>query len=205
MNEIWLPSKSIHLPPPTKAELATTKVLSGLVEIGAWDKAGQLYHQVRELSHSPVKQFLHFVMSGWSRQTLSITDFTNTGRNIISSSEMDANGGFEGIRVGTNATTVDITDYFLAANIADGTASGEFIYQSSQFDADITVSDPDCTFDMWRNFTNNSGGSITVRETGIIVAWTGPFYFLAVRDTPTPVVVVDGGGCYVKYTLKITE
>ncbi len=109
-----------------------------------------------------------------------------------------------GIVVGSDNTPVDILDYKLGVKIVGGTESGQLIYQEPLFDSDVTVSDPDCTFDMWRNWNNNSGGSVTVRETGIYT-WTNSDFFCIVRDVPTEITVPDGGGCYVKYTPKITE
>lgn len=215
MKELWLPDKSIHLPSPTKLELGKVPLLGALVEIGAWDRQGKLYHQVREPSRSPVLAFIELLlvqMQPSVSQTIKDpldADHTIAERAQNFNIEAAINVDTRGIIIGTDATAVDILNNKLIALIEDGTASGEMIYQVQQFDATVTIADPDATFDVWRNYNNNSGGTITVRETGIasdMVDSVGAIKkALLIRDTPSSVAVSDGGGCYVKYTLKITE
>ena len=82
-------------------------------------------------------------------------------------------------------------------------------HQAQTWDTDITIADPDATFSCNRNFNNNSGGTITVRETGIQCVGTRTVStaadFLMVRDVPTQVAVPNGGACNVAYLFKISE
>lgn len=208
MSKLYVPDRSIHLPGP--------ELIGFYLEVGAWDKAGKLYHQERIRSRSPVQQFLQILLACMGEQNVAATDFGGESENIdydggsILLALGPINSAARGIVIGTDATAVDMTDSALAAIIAHGTGSGQMIYNAQVCDSTITVADPDATFETYRNFNNNSGATITVRETGIYVnnSVTGTpntDYFLIVRDVPTEVAVVDGGGCYVKYTLKITE
>lgn len=210
MTQLWVPSKDLHLPPVR---------LSGfLLEVGAWDCNHYLFRQERLLCRSPVKQFLQTILgcfrwvdqagvvdTGGTTRTLDVSDFGNGILRL----DAAANTSLYGIVIGTDNTPVDITNSALVAQITHGTGAGQMVHQIMQFDTQVTVVDPNCTFATWRNFNNNSGGSIVVRETGIYVitryVLTSQGVFLIARDIPTSVTVPDGGGCYVKYTLQITE
>ncbi|MBA7543875.1 hypothetical protein ES705_36217 [subsurface metagenome] len=206
MKELWTPSRKLHLPPPT--------MIGFLLETGAWDAKGKLFHQERILSRSPLKQLLQLLLVQFSTATQDVYDITGVERAgaIASAQILNANAGIadalRGCVIGTGNTPVDITDKKLVTQIAHGSGATQMIYNAVVFDATVTVSDPDCTFDMWRNFNNNSGGSITVKETGIYAQFmvgASPYQACLVRDVPAEIVVPDGGGCYVKYTPKITE
>lgn len=217
MNRLYVPDRRLHLPPPSKAELAAVKMLGGLVEIGVWDATGKLVYQKREPSRSPVKQFLQTLLSLMKGTDMAgVQDTGNTTRTLDESEFATCldcgaplNNDDYGIVVGTGSTAVDITDYALETQVVDGSAAGQMVYNAMVLDAAVTVADPNCTFELYRNFNNNSGGSITIRETGIYVLTkytTNQIgYFCIVHDIPTQVAVSDGGGCYVLYTLKITE
>lgn len=200
MKDLWTPSKELHLPPP---------ILIGLnLEIGAWDAKGKLFHQERVLSRSPVKQLLQTLLAQFKISIGAyVKDTSGTLRSLTTSPiQVVSNAGetLWGLVLGTNNTPVDMLDYKLVAQILEGSGAGQLLHQACQFDDDVTVADPDCTFDMWRNFNNNSGASITVKETAVY-AKVSTYYFCIVRDVPTEIVVPDGGGCYIRYTPKITE
>ena len=144
-----------------------------------------------------------------------ITDVGDASRTMVvaSTAALDAiglvNDETDGIVIGTGTTAVDITDSKLVAKIAHGVGAGQMVHQAQTWPAGVTTADPDVTFATNRNFNNNSGGGITVGETGIQfrqgITGSTTADFLAIRDTPTALLVPDGGGCNVSYTLKITE
>jgi len=117
-----------------------------------------------------------------------------------------------GIVIGTDGTAVTISDYAMGSQIHQGTGPGQMDHLATLIAASV-VSDPDCDFLLSRSFANNSGGSITVRESGIYV-WlercVSPFtwydYGCVVRDVfASPQDVPDGGGITINYTLRVTE
>jgi len=206
MKDLWIPDKRIHLPPPN--------LIGFWLEVGAWGGQGRLFHQQQLLSRSPVKQLLQLLLMHMAQASQDVFDIGEIERAgaTANASTFNANGVLgdaeRGIVIGTDNTPVDITDKKLVVPIAHGSAATQMIYNAMAFDAAVTVSDPDCTFDMWRNFNNNSGGSIIVKETGIYGQFNAaatPYKACLVRDVPTQITVPDGGGCYVKYTAKITE
>lgn len=201
MKDLWTPDKRLHLPMP---------VLIGFwLEIGAWDAEGKLFHRERALSRSPTKQLLQLLLSQFNISIGNVVKDTDGVLQSIMTQYMkvQANAGDDnnGLVLGTDNTPVDILDYQLVAQIAEGVGAGQLLHQAVEFDTDVTVADPDCTFDMWRNFNNNSGASITVREAAVYAMAGIAHYFCIVRDVPTEIVVPNGGGCYLKYTPKITE
>lgn len=174
------------------------------VEIGVWDKSGKLIHKQRELSRSPVQQFLELLLAQMSQSNvLTVVDTTGNLRTVSEHEDTfdikSSTSWLWGIVIGTDATAVDITDYQLGAQVTTG-----WVYGAPAIPSAVTVADPDCSFETSRNFNNNSGSSVDIKETGIYCKGM-TFYFLIIRDVPTLVTVPDGGGCYVKYTLKITE
>lgn len=192
------------------------------VRIRVHDKDGNLVHDHEEKSRSLVKAFLAGLLGSMSNANggLSAThnDIAGAGKTISESGATNSvlfkavgavNDDTNGIIIGTTNTAVDITDEKLAAAISDGTASGEMLFGAQTYDTDITVSDPDATFLTSRTFTNSSGGSITVRETGIYGeiedTTNSPFDFCIVRDVPTEVAVSNGSTVTVDYTFKISE
>lgn len=190
-------------------DLPISALIGFWLELGVWDSEGRLIHRQRQLSRSPVKQFLQILLGNFAITIGDVIKDTSGALKGFTAQYMmcTANAGEDGwgIVLGTDNTPVDILDYKLIAQIMEGVGAGQLLHQGSNFDADVTVADPDCTFDMWRNFNNNSGGSIIVKETGIYVRVGTTDKFCIVRDVPSQVTVPDGGGCYIKYTPKITE
>lgn len=183
-------------------------ILRVYYEITAWDRDGKITHRSgRRRSRSFVEQFIQLVLVAFQFAAETIQDTGNTARSQGVSTAIlrctgPANDETQGIVVGTDATAEAITDFNLAALIADGSGAGELLYELQTFDASVTVSAPNASFSFVRNFNNNSGGAIVIAEVGVIVA--ANFDFLILRDTPTSVSVPDGGGARVTYTIQVT-
>ena len=116
-----------------------------------------------------------------------------------------------GIVIGTSNTPVAISDQRMGALITQGLGAGQMDYMAQVINASV-IADPNCDFFMSRQMANNSGGPITVRESGIYVMMErslSPFstaYGCVVRDVfTTPQDVPDGGGITLEYTLRVTE
>ena len=193
MIDLWVPDKKLHLPTPHAEEFGKTGLLCGTIELGAWDRRHRIVQQFREPSRSPVRAFLDILLAQFLQNAISSTDTGGTVRSYSTYASAYATNagsvGTWGVVVGTGTTAVDITDTKLATKIL------------------VTIATVDATsslFVIYRNFSNNSGGSITVGETAIYCT-TNAWIFCLFRDVPTSLAVPDGGGCYVKYTLKITE
>ena len=187
------------------------------------DRYGKVISRERRRSHSFLKQWNQLVAcqmvpwEGFGFPNIKATDGTywpvgigTHGYNFRMNGY--ANADDFGIVIGTGSTPVTVSDYALENQIRQGTGPGQMDHLVCTVAASV-VSDPDCDFLISRSFANNSGGSITVRESGIYV-WmercVSPFTSYAracvVRDVfSTPQVVPDGGGITVNYTLRVTE
>lgn len=210
MGELWVPSKDLHLPPPSAEEFGKTGLLSGALELGAWDKDHKIIQQFREPSRSPVRAMLDIFICQMGNQAVLVTDTGGTSRSITpNAAAYRINAALaddtHGVVIGTGTTVVDMTDTKLVTQILHGSTSGKMVHNAVVVDATITILDPNATFIAYRNFNNNSGGSITVGETALYSNEVSAWKFCIFRDVPTALAVPDGGGCYVKYSLKISE
>lgn len=99
-----------------------------------------------------------------------------------------------GIVVGTGDTAFSVEQYALAALIAQGTGAGQFSYAAQiAFTSAYTAGSKTWKATTSRIYNNNSGGSITVKETGIYGTGTGVIIMFE-RSVLSPTVTVATGG-----------
>ncbi len=109
----------------------------------------------------------------------------------------------KGILIGTDTTSESFESYNLGSLISHGVGGGQVEYSES----DIPVLSWDsgnkkfiCTYT--RRMLNNSGGSITVGEVGLVYA-VGQYRFLFARDVLSPTInLADAEQLTVDYTLE---
>ena len=183
------------------------------------DRYGKVLSRERRKGHSFLKQwnefisYFHFPSSLYPVRTsgspIKLDSHNNNFR--MNGGEGDASLG---IVIGTDNTPVAIDDYAMGAQIAEGYGAGQMHHLITNFTAPA-VSAPNCEYGLSRSIVNNSGGLITVRESGIYHQHSyryGPvgyqFYFYSscgVRDVfATPQDVPDGGSITINYTLRVT-
>jgi len=166
-------------------------------------------------SHSFVVQFLEFFQSLCKAANVTATDVTgaesvlnDVSDDISTKSQYRAGVGNDtfGIVVGTNAgtTAVDNENYALDTKIVTGSGANQLSYQAVTIVAPRTVG-ANIDMDLTRAFVNESGGTITVKEIGIIIKnTTDTKYHLILRDVVTDEDVEDGYTLTVVYTLRTT-
>ena len=122
----------------------------------------------------------------------------------FSSIAADTGGGG---RVGTGNTAVSFDDFELASIIVNGTGAGQMSYQPTITPVVRSWSDPVMTIQHSRFVLNESGGSITVKEVGLI----GGLYvgvtkgrYLVLRDVISDVVVADAESIRTVHQLQVT-
>ena len=197
--------------------------LSVEYEITVRDKNGKVIEHRREESKSLVKNFLLLLNAGFRISTSSVVDTGGTARNTGagygwhrwyhgSYSSIDGYGGWSalagagddtfGIVVGTGDTPVTADDYNLASKIAHGTDAGQLSYNESVL-YDPVVTGTAVRQEFRRQFTNNSGADITVKEIGLIVKTNYDNYLvMIIRDVITPLTIPDGGKSMIRYYIK---
>lgn len=99
-----------------------------------------------------------------------------------------------GIQIGTGDTAFSVEQYAMAALIASGNGAGQMAYtaQSANVTA-YTAGSKTWKTTLSRIFNNNSGGSITVKETGI-TCYGGIVQIFLERSVLSPTVTVATGG-----------
>ena len=185
-------------------------------EIIVRDKNGKVISRQKDEAHSFLVQYNELLAACFAGVGVTIKDTGGTDRTIdaeYTSFNLNAAIGvvLRGIRVGTGSTAVAVGDYALETAIAEGTGAGQLSYQAQTYPINVTVSDPDCTFELKRIIENHSNGTIVVTEIGIYVRCRGDpsatsYYLCIARDVlGSSVSVPVGGTITVIYTWKITE
>lgn len=186
-----------------------------ILELAVKDKDGRTTEQRLMKSKSFVRQFLELLfvqMTGtftpgssyqYHQPVTYIRDVNGYLRPVLASISnygdiFDADAGVGvtdyGIVAGTGTTPPNIDDYDLEPMIAHGSGAGQLSYGAMTFG--LPTSDPTTShFTLTRDFSNGSGGIVTVNEVGVRVRANilrynqslGTGYFLIIRD------VISGG------------
>jgi hypothetical protein len=180
------------------------------------DRKGKIIKDTGEIpSHSYVIQFLELINGYFDGVAITATDVNGAESTLLGTSRIAYYGNLNapatndtfGIVVGTNAglTPVSNTDYKLDTKILHGSAIADKLkYGAVTFTAPAVV---EANIDMVivRTFINDSGGTITVKEIGIICKnTTDTKYHLLLRDVVADEAVLDGYTLTVTYTLRTT-
>ena len=188
-------------------------------EVIVRDCHGKVISRERERAHSFLKQWNEFIWYFHFGGTIYPKITTGSPTKLDSHDDNFRMNGGEGdaslgIVIGTGNTPVAIDDYTMGAKIAEGYGTGQMHHLANAFGTPV-VSPPSCGYSISRIIVNNSGGLITVRESGLYhqhsYRWgpgAGNFYFYfscGVRDVfATPQDVPDVGSITVNYTLQVT-
>lgn len=188
-------------------------------EIILTDIEGRIVKRTGKMpSHSYVKQFLELIYGFFGHVNKAAKDVTGATTQIVDGTstysvtqwgrvDAPASNDTYGIVVGTNAgeTAEDNENYVLDTKILHASEVADKLnYQSVTFVAPAEVND-NIDFDIIRTFINDSGGTITVKEIGIIIKQIAPTrYHLVLRDVVTAEDVLNGYTLTVVYTLRTT-
>ncbi len=200
-------------------------MLSLLLQTQILDKDKNIIKQKAFIAQSFVSNFLACLMRNMKQNSVTMIDTSTTERtvsvtdNFLSTiiaggtTELSANQQSTGdsadnigLLVGTSVSATTWNQSSMVSKIAHGTGSGELEYFGG-FIGDVVLSGADAYFDIERIFRNNSGGSIDVKEFGL-VGLISTYGYLYVRDAFTDsgdwATVADGEYLKVTYRLKIT-
>lgn len=185
-------------------------LVTAFYQVTVSDTSGRVVQNYKRKSDSYVAAMNDFL--GWTFLTGSMTgviDTSNTSRSVAATRPTQVvNTGTTnvyGLVVGTGTNAVAISDYQLQTIIANGTGAGQLSYFAMSAVVPNT-SGGTRSFTLTRAFKNNSAGSITVNELGLIM-WetTDSWYFLIVRDViGGGQVVTVGQTLTITYTIAIT-
>jgi len=173
---------------------------------------GQVLDMTEQEIDSYVENFLNLGSAVWGNQQVSgVTDTGGSTRTLASGGNANrvwnANGAQgstdHGIQIGDDGTTETVTDTALGNQLTTGISYGATTISPA------SVAAPNATLDITRTFTNNTGGSVTIREVGVAFRHDDSNVnrrrFLGLRDTGSPLQTVsDGNNTTVEYQLSIT-
>jgi hypothetical protein len=199
--------------------------LSAVLELIVRKPDGTIRERRELKSQSFVRQFMDllWVQMGMV-QEVSYLELRDVNNNLLPvafssinfSTDALANDDLYGILVGTGAVAPTINDYALGTQIADGVGAGELQHGAVTYGmptASATVSH----FTITRDFSNASGGVVTVNEIALYVkghqAWISDYddrdaldqYFMTIRDViGGGIAVPNGDTLTVNYRLQAT-
>jgi len=191
------------------------------------DSNGNIVNIHRQRSHSPTKNFiLYFVPIYYLySNNISITITTTSGTTYTNSSNPAFGISYPSnqsnmpsylvmIAVGSGSQSNAYNAYNLAAPIANGTGTGQLVYGSPSISTSITVSGSSAYFYISQTFNNNSGGTVTITEVGIITGISQLIVTGSVVGSTTqllmwydvlssPISVPNGGSVTIYYTFTV--
>jgi len=177
------------------------------INIKDYDKDGKLFNEEEHECHSFVIAFIDLLNVQFTQASESIKDTGNTSRTIsayaanfaVDAAAADAT---KGIVVGTGTNAVAMTDYALQTLIAHGNGANQLSYGAMTFDPTSTTSGSDRYFQIYRTFTNNSGGNITITEVGLYAVMY--VYKGMLERTLLTHTINNGASATFTYKIKIT-
>jgi len=162
-----------------------TPTFNAYLTIVVRDSEGRVVKVHRQRSHSPTANFIglmlpltYFNVTGGSYtlkntggSTYGYQPAINTGAYCISypNSHSNYSSYIVMIQVGSGSQSNPYSAYSLAAPIANGSGSGQLVYGQPSIPSNITVSGSSAYFTISQTFNNNSGGTVTITEVGIII------------------------------------
>lgn len=193
--------------------------LGAVLELIVRNKKGEITQHQEILSRSFVKNFLSAIyvcVAGYKGdrvlEPIATKDTDDNDAYLGSqyagnfSCSAPANNNVYGVQVGTGTTAPTINDTKLETKITHGVGAGQMQYSAVTFGAP-TSDGSTAHFTITRDFSNNSGGSITVKEIGLAVnfySYLGSTeIILTIRDA-VDIAVPDGETLTVNYRIQAT-
>jgi len=194
------------------------------------NEKGDIVKVHKQWSHSPTSNFIGlFLPTNWfsstgNRWTIVNTNGTGYAHKIITgagdnalyypSNTSNSPSWLVMIQVGSGQQSNPYNAYSLAAPIANGTGTGQLLYGQPSVLQKPIVSGSSVYFIISQAFNNQSGGTVTITELGIIMdiyMWnisTGQAqnfgYFLMWYDVlSSPISVPNGGSIVIYYTFTV--
>jgi hypothetical protein len=148
------------------------------------DSKGNVIKVHRQRSHSPTLNFItimlpvqYYMNTNTSGILTGLTGTADTYQPLFSNSSLAmpypnsaANypSYLVGIEVGNGQQSNPLTATNLASPIANGSGTGQLLYGAISVSSNITVSGNSAYFYVSQTFANQSGGTVTITEVGIV-------------------------------------
>ncbi len=190
------------------------------------NEKGDIVKVHKQWSHSPTSNFIGLLLpTNWYSNTNSSWSITtvgggsagfNSNSNPIAypASSSNCPAYLTMIQVGSGSQSNPYSAYSLAAPIANGSGSGQLLYGAPSVSQTPTVSGSSVYFIISQTFNNNSGGTVTITEAGIVV-YLNTVNKSSVRCSligntlvwydvlSSPISVPNGGSITIYYTFTV--
>ena len=175
-----------------------------------FDKSGRLISETEHEANSLVKAFINHLVYGFNtlvNQQTADTSGTNRTLNSLSSGfsvMATATTSTYGILLGTSNQAVSLNDNALITPIIHGIVAGTLQYGATTMDAAPTTDGSSRYIQIYRTFTNSSGGNITVNEVGLVIqSQSSNYKFLFDRSLSTN-TINNGNAATLTYKITLT-
>jgi len=196
------------------------------------DSEGNIIKVHRQRSHSPTNNFRTAILpEQWYQETgtsaswintlgttNTITGIPNGAHALISypNSHTNYQTYLVGILVGSGSQSNPASAYKLAAPIANGSGAGQLIYQAPTLPSGIIINGNSAYFYIEQTYINQSGGTVTITEVGIVVevyltlytgssttAYNQGNILMWYDVLSSPISVPNGGSVTIYYTFTV--
>jgi len=176
----------LYIPKDSKGDNDYQKSFSATLTIIIRNKEGNIIKKYKQKSHSPTANFIALMLpitfynnlgnplaiTTVSGSTINYYPNTNTYyyEVIYPNNLNNYNTYIVNIMVGSGSQSNPYNAYNLNAPISNGSGTGQLLYSSPDTPTEITISDNQAYFIVSQSLTNQSGGTITISEIGIITS-----------------------------------
>jgi hypothetical protein len=221
---------NVQMPPDVYPQDKDQPTFKAYLTIIVIDEKGEIVKVHKQWSHSPTSNFIGMLLpTNWFLNTGNSWTITNTNgtgyKHLITTGNNNnafyypaSNTNYPTylvmIQVGSGQQSNPYSAYSLAAPIANGTGTGQLLYGSPSVLQTPTVSGSSISFTISQAFNNQSGGTVTITEVGILLnisMWnisTGVIgnwgNFLMWYDVlSSPISVSNGESIVIYYTFTV--
>jgi len=172
---------NLYIPKDGKGDNDYQKSFSATLTIIVRDKDGNVIERYKQKSHSPTANFIGLmlpvsyynkVQKCWTMTTTSNSTFSY-GYNCAWTMYPNTGNNYpvyiENIMVGSGSQSNPYNAYNLALPIANGSGTGQLLYSAPNIPTSITINGSQAYFIISQSYNNQSGGTITISEVGIIL------------------------------------
>jgi len=145
------------------------------------NEKGEIVKVHKQWSHSPTANFIGLLLpTNWYSNTKSNWSITDTGGfsysfnpNVVPPSYPTTHSNYPSylamIQVGSGQQSNPYNAYSLAAPIANGSGTGQLLYGTPSVSQTPTVSGSSIYFTIAQTLNNQSGGTVTITEVGVVI------------------------------------
>jgi len=216
---------NLYIPKDGKGDNDYKKSFNITLTIIVKDKDGNVIKRYKQKSHSPTSNFIGLmlpvsyyneVQKSWTMTNTSNSTFSYGYPNLWTMYPNTGNNYpvyIEHIMVGSGSQSNPYSAYNLALPIANGSGTGQLLYSAPNLPTGVAINGSQAYFIISQSYNNQSGGTITISEVGIIlylqlagnaVALTSSDSILVWYDTlSSPISVGSGQSAVIYYTFSV--